>query len=362
MKVAIVIDTWFPFLGGGQINAWEISHRLAEKGVTVDIITRNSGPDHLKIAKNLKIHKLGEKSQMSNQFSRLIFLPNALRYLLKNNYDVIHLYPFLPGLLAIPLRFFKKSLILSVFGTSLGTRLNSSLIKILESFILTKIHYSSQITDSRAFLKVKNVNNVTYIPHGVDIKRFDKVKVKKFSNFTMIFVGRLHPQKNIPNLLKAFSTIIKNHPQTKLIIVGDGPERKNIVEEVKRLNLKKNVEMMGEIKGRELLNLEKSCHLFILPSLYEGLPIALFDAWASKLPVIVSKTGDCQYLVKEGINGYLISNQTSHQKIADVILKAIKNRNLEKMGVEGYKFVKQNFSWDKSAQKTLEVYKKAIYG
>jgi glycosyltransferase involved in cell wall biosynthesis len=120
--------------------------------------------------------------------------------------------------------------------------------------------------------------------------------------------------------------------------------------------LQKNIKLVGEKSGVDLIKLYKSSQIFILPSIYEGQPLTLIEAWASKLPVIVTKSGDCQYLVKDGFNGYLIKNPNDKGEIAHIIEKAISTKNLNKLGQNGYNFVKSTFSWEKSAQQTLELY------
>src|SRR3990167_10048588 len=126
MKVAVLIDTWFPFIGGGQINAWEISKRIAQKGTEVDIITRNNGQDNLKNIKNLKIVKLGPFAKPENPFSKLAYLIRAFFYIYRRDYDLVHVHAFLPGLTARLLMVFKRTpTVLTVHGTSIDTKLNN---------------------------------------------------------------------------------------------------------------------------------------------------------------------------------------------------------------------------------------------
>ena len=73
----------------------------------------------------------------------------------------------------------------------------------------------------------------------------------------------------------------------------------NTFSQFKDLKLSTNIKLLGELKGKELINKYKSSHAFILPSIYEGQPLTLLEAWAAKLPVIVTNTGDCRYLVKK---------------------------------------------------------------
>lgn len=355
MRIAVVIDTWFPFLGGGQVNAFEIGKKLADRGIRVDIITQGRQEDYSAIPENVKLIKINSKLP----FPRLIFLIRVLIFLYRNNYDLVHLYPFLPGLLAVFLKLKKIPVIFSVFGTSINTKLTTSIPRLLESLILTKIKYTAQITDSRAFLKIKNTNSPKYIPHGVEVNKFDKYIPKKYKSFTAIFVGRLHPQKNLSNLIKAFRDISHKYPKSKLIIVGSGTQQEKLAKMVESLCLT-NVEFKGLIKGEELIKIEKACHIFVLPSIYEGLPISLLEAWACKIPVIVSNTGDCPYLVCESNAGFLIQNPQNYKEISELLEKARKTKNLSQIGERGYRFVKSNFTWEKAAEKTLEVYEKAI--
>lgn len=363
MKVAVIIDTWFPLVGGGQINAWEVSRRLAKKGALVDIVTRDNGIDNLPKVKNLQIYKLGPKSKPSDTFSKIIFTLRAVIFIVKRDYDIVHVHAFLPGFSAKLLLIFKRlPVIFTVHGTTLGTTLNNSLFQWVEKFILTQIRYTAQITVSRDFLTLKNVNkNIAYIPNGVDINLFDKVKTEKFSDPTLIFVGRLHPQKNLKTLILAIEIVRKTIPNINLLIIGEGSLMNGLLDLIKEKKLQKNIKLLGRKKGRDLIRLYKSSHIFILPSIYEGQPLTLFEAWAAKLPVIVTKSGDCTFLIKDKHNGFLISNTQSVKEIANSILKAFENKNLSKIGQNGYDFTKRNFSWEKSANETLKVYRKTMH-
>lgn len=364
MKIAVIIDTWFPHIGGGQINAWEISRRLASKGLQIDIITRNNGQDNLAPIKNLQVIKLGRRADPFDNFSKLAFLTKSFLYVYWRDYDLVHAHAFLPGLAARLLMVFKSiPAIFTVHGTSISTDLLNPFSRFLEKFILNEIHYSAQITVSRDFLKIKNINkNKYYVPNGVDIDRFDNVNVSKAKQPTMIFVGRLHPQKNLTTLILAITQVKKEIPDIRLRIVGNGPQREKINKLIKQQSLESNIELLGEIGGSSLVKFYKSSHLFILPSIYEGQPLTLLEGWAAKLPVVVTKTGDCQFLVKNGHNGYLINNPHDTNEIARVINKALISKSLEKLGLNGYNLVKENFSWEKSAKSTLALYKQMLHG
>ncbi len=360
MKVAVIVDTWFPFIGGGQRSAWEISKRLAKKGVVIDLITRNNGENKLQSVKNLRIIKLGKFANPEHNFSRIIFLYKAFRYTVSNKYDLVHGHAFLSGFLLIFLKIFaKKSVIYTVHGTSLKSNLKSPFSKFIEWLLLAKTPYDYEITVSRDFLKYPNINKkVVYIPNGVDVREFDQINISKFNNPTLIFAGRLHKQKNIPALLDAFSLIIKKIPLARLLIIGSGPEEETIKSKIKELDLKTNVGVLGEKNKEELIKYYKKSHVFVLTSVYEGFPLSMLEAWAAKIPVVVPRTGECAFLVKEGANGFLISDSSNINEIAKVLEKALKFTRLKGLGENGYNLVCKNYTWDKAAEKTLEIYNK----
>ncbi|MEK7580995.1 MAG: glycosyltransferase family 4 protein [Patescibacteria group bacterium] len=358
MKVAVIIDTWFPFVGGGQINAWEISKRLAHKGQDVEIITRNCGKDSLQSIKNLKVAKLGPKSKTGNNFSKIIFIFRAFFYVHKRDFDLVHAHAFFPGITARLVTVFKGTpSIFTVHGTSLNTKLNGLASRLVENFILTKILYSAQITVSRDFYKIKNVNkNIIFIPNGAYIKNYNSNTQKE----NLLCAARLHPQKNLDNLIKAFKIIERKYPHIKLQIAGDGPQKKYLQELVKNLNLNNKVKFLGLLDKKSLNKLYSTSKLFILSSVYEGQPLTVLEAFAAKLPVVVTRTGDLPYIVKEGVNGFFISDPLNPRSIATSIIKALNNNNLGKLGNNGFNLVKNNYTWDKIGQKTYELYRQTI--
>lgn len=358
MRVAVLIDAWFPFMGGGQINAWEISKILAQGGIKIDIITRNNGKYQEIKVKNLQVIQLGKVSTVEDNISKILFALNSLFFLFKNNYDLVHAHAFFPGIIARLAMVFKGTpAVFTVHGTSINTNLNSKLSRIIEKFILTQILYSAQITVSRDFLKIKNTNkNIAYVPNGVEFQRFEKINIRKKNEPTIICVGRLHPQKNLNTLIKSIVEVKKEIPNINLLIVGEGPEEAKLRRMVKDLGLSKNIKFLGQVTGNSLIKHYKSSTIFLQPSIYEGQSLALLEAWASKLPVIVSRTGDNEYLVKEGTNGYFIKDLNDPSSIADSIKKAFSNKNINKLGQNGHALVKSSFSWEKTAIATLKVY------
>lgn len=102
--------------------------------------------------------------------------------------------------------------------------------------------------------------------------------------FTMVTCGRLSPQKNQRFLLPLVAGI----PEVHLAILGEGPERSNLEQEVARLGLGSRVSLLGEVKPEMVPNFLQCGDVFVLPSRFEGLPVALIEAMAAGLPAIGS--------------------------------------------------------------------------
>lgn len=105
-------------------------------------------------------------------------------------------------------------------------------------------------------------------------------------NFNIITMGRLSPEKNQENLIKAFSAINKKFSQAKLYILGDGDLRNELLQTIFKLDLQAAVYMLGHKENP--FDFMRQCDLFILPSIYEGQPMVLLEALTLGMPIVAS--------------------------------------------------------------------------
>ena len=203
----------------------------------------------------------------------------------------------------------------------------------LEKFLLTRIHYTRQISVTRSFLNYPNINkNISVINNGVDIRAFDKVKVKKNTKFTLLYVGRDHPTKGLEILRAAFIKAQRHYPRIQLQVVT------------------------GDLTGEQLIKAYKQAHAFVLPSLVEGQPLVLLEAWAAKLPVIATKTAGVLELAQHNQNAILVdpgSVSQLHQAI--IRLLRLSPRQRTTLALAGYRQARQ-FTWAKTASQIISVY------
>lgn len=357
-KIAIVIDTWSPFVGGGQVNCYEIAKRMSKKNFQLDVLVPNFGSDSNPEDKTLRLVRLGPRVNNFNLGGRVIFCAYAFVYILRQNYDIVHAHAFLPGFVARLGMVFKGcSGVLTVHGFSFDKPLNAWLMRFVEKVILVKTRYSYQITVSRDFLKKKNINkNIMYIGNAPTIP-FDKTKSKK--SVDLLTIARFVKQKNLLSYLEALSVLKSTEPDFKAVIVGSGPLEKKIKKIAKNLHLSRNVTLLNTSDREKLRALYKKSKLFVLPSVYEGQSLAILDSMACCTPVLVTDVGENPFLIKNKRNGFLIKYPFEAGELAFSIGSILKNKNLEKIGISGYNSIK-NYTWDYAAKKTSEVYEKNI--
>lgn len=222
----------------------------------------------------------------------------------------------------------------------------------------------------------------TPIPLGVDTSKFrpgikgsEEIR-KRFcrkDELMVLFVGRLVERKGPDFLVSAFKKVAGEVPNAKLVIVGGGPLDSGLEKQAKELRISEKVIFAGEIPNDELPNYYCAADIFVLPSIVdrngdrEGQGVVYAEAMACKTPVIGTKTGGIPDVISHGEVGLLIPmekepgwTEKDAGSLADGIIRLLKGGKLRKqMGENAYKLVQNRFSWDKIAQKYVDIFREA---
>ncbi|UCF45224.1 MAG: glycosyltransferase family 4 protein, partial [Candidatus Bathyarchaeota archaeon] len=208
---------------------------------------------------------------------------------------------------------------------------------------------------------------IRIVPNGVDLQRFKPVHSSKSikrqigidSKFCVLFVGRLIPRKGLPFLIEAAKHIVKEFKETIFVIVGNGPLKNHLMAYLRKINLSSNFLFLGDVNENALPAIYNCADVFTLPSMQEGLGIALLEAQATSTPVVAFDVGGVHEAMVDKETGLLVKPDSF--KLADAILKLLSSRPFrEKTGSKGREFVSNNFSWDICAQRMLQVYREAL--
>jgi glycosyltransferase involved in cell wall biosynthesis len=191
------------------------------------------------------------------------------------------------------------------------------------------------------------------LPMGIDILKLrNKTKlseIKKIydinSDKNLIFLGRLEKRKGINYLINATPKILRKF-NVNLFILGDGPIKKDLINQVKGLNLQNNVKFLGHTTGKKKLDFLKLADILIIPSLSEGLPVTLLEGFATKKVIIATRIAGIPDVIKHNFNGILI-NPKSENEISNSVINLFNNPKLmKKLSKNAYKTSK-DYNWKK---------------
>ena len=197
------------------------------------------------------------------------------------------------------------------------------------------------------------------IPGGIDVKLFLEdipiEAVNKKYNLSgkklILFSGKLTKYKGVKYLLQAAKQI-----DGIIGIAGDGPDRKNLEEIAKNLNLE-NVQFLGLVPHKELVELYYRADVCVVPSVWdEPLGLVVLEAMAAKTPLVVTRKGGIPLMVKDGYNGLFVRPRNA-KEIANKVNLLLNNSELsKKMGLRARQTVLEKFTWEKIALKYENMY------
>ena len=170
----------------------------------------------------------------------------------------------------------------------------------------------------------------------------------------VLLVAGFRKQKDHSTAIKAFNKIVNvlNRKDVRLTLIGDGPERKHIVNLVELYNLGEFVTLAGETT--EIDKYYKTCDLVILPTHYEGLPIALIEAMQYAKPIIATNVGGVGEIVQDGFNGNLIE-ENDFEILTEKILSYYDNNLFSELGANALKVYTDNFSYESICVKMNDI-------
>jgi glycosyltransferase involved in cell wall biosynthesis len=196
-------------------------------------------------------------------------------------------------------------------------------------------------------------NKILHIPYGVDLSNFKQIS-KNDNVFRIIFVGSLSIRKGVYYLLKAYKEL--NLKNSELLLVGP------IWDEIKPILNKFDgfYKAIGPVPQKELYKYYSNSSVFVLPSIEEGLAMVQLQAMACGLPVICTTNTGGEYVVRDGIDGFIIPIRDV-EKLKEKILYLYENPEIcKQMGQNAKERAKSGFSWEDYGNKIYENYQKIL--
>lgn len=207
-----------------------------------------------------------------------------------------------------------------------------------------------------------DLRKVRVIHNGVDIAKFTSVRNDRARLFPdagqgklVVLVGNMHTDvKGHPWLIAAAPAVVRDFPDTRFILVGDGVQRARFEKQAQELGVMQNFLFLG--RRSDIPDILASCDVAVLPSRAEGLPNAVLEYMAAGLPVIASRVGGNAELIQDGVTGILVPSENS-AALSTALLKLLAEPSLSRrLAQAGHEFTARNFSFERLVQEVDALY------
>ena len=342
MKIGVVC---YPTFGGSGVVATELGIELSKKGHEVHFITYSQPVRLDALSSNLHYHEVNVPDYPLFKYEpyELALSSKLFDVISKHKIDVLHVHYAIPHAYAAYMakKILKENgynipIITTLHGTDITLVGNNPFYKPAVTFSINKSDIvtcvsKSLMEDTREFFGIKR--EIKVIPNFIDIDKYAKKHDLCQGNMLaqddekiIVHVSNFRPLKRIIDVLKIFKKI-NQKINSKLIMVGDGPDKNKAKEFLRKNNLKNKVIFLG--KTNEVDEILCSSDLFLLPSEKESFGLAALEAMALKVPVISTNTGGLKDLNINGNSGYT-SDIGDIDSMAKNAIKILSDDSLEK--------------------------------
>ncbi len=369
MNIARVCSFFPPVVGGLEILVYEETKELVKLGNNVTVFTSDAlreGKIATKeeIVNKVKVYRLPTWCRFS--YLTLLF-PKVWWKAWTADYEVIHVSSYrqphnlciliakLRGKKAIlamhwpeypqELRPFWINKIIPLFDKTLGKWIVGAADKII-------VH--TQAEKEWVIKKFGRTKDIVVIPAGISKdylkKRNPEIFRKKhqIKGTMVLYIGRIHKSKGVQKIID----VAPRFPEVTFVIAGDGPEKRNLEEEIQKKKIK-NVKMIGRISEEEKIQAYAACDIFLHPAEFECFGITLVEAMAQGKPTLGSNVGGIPSVVGSPL---LIFNKDDLKDLEKKLKHLLENKKLrEELGRKARKKAEE-MTWDKIAQQLNKVY------
>ena len=350
MRIGIVC---YPTFGGSGVLATELGKALADEGHQVHFITYRQPVRLTVYHANIFYHEVSVPTYPLFDYPPYeIALAGAMVDTVeKYDLDLLHVHYAIPHASAA---YMAKQIIKSTTGRNIPfvTTLHGTDItlvgrdKTYEPVVTFSINESDAITAVSKNLKEETYKNfsihkeIEVIYNFVDVSRFNKKPFDAFkkviaSNNEKIFVhaSNFRKVKRVEDVVKIFAEVQKQIP-SKLLMVGDGPERHICEELTSELNIADHVRFVG--KQEQIEDILAVCDIFLLPSEYESFGLAALEAMAAKSVVICSNAGGLPEIIEQNVSGFM-ANVGDVKTMSNFAIHILNNKSeMEAMKLAAY--------------------------
>lgn len=352
--------TW---AGGGEIYIFEQASRWVEMGHEVTVFC---GQD---IEKNLPSFEIIDGIKIYRKGGRYTLYLWAIWHYLKSFrgkvdivIDVENGIPFFTPLFCwVP----KVCYVYHIHGKQFFYEIPAPLNYIgytIEKFIFPLLYRHLPIiaiseTTKKQLIKIGfKKDNITVVYCGMnELNKLSKTPVRKFSNPTLLYLGRIKKYKRVDLLVNMFQKIVEKVPKARLIIAGWGTEAANLADLIMKNPLRKKISLAGPVSNKDKKILLSKSWIFVNPSIGEGWSIAVIEANLYGTPAVAFDVPGLSESIQDEKTGLLAKD---NDDLVEKICEILKNKNLREKLTENSVRLAHNFNWGRCSKESLHILKK----
>ncbi|MCM8782814.1 MAG: glycosyltransferase family 4 protein [Candidatus Omnitrophica bacterium] len=348
-------------LGGAQKQLLELIRNLDKEKYRVHLFTAKKALliKEAESIKDLALIKSRYLERTINPFKDTLAFIELYFFIRKNRFQIVHTHSSKAGILGRLAAKVAgvKNIIHTVHGWSFHRYQNKIIYRLflylerMTALFTTKIIVVSNYDREKGLeYKIGTPDKYVLINYGIDYSEFkrkpnlelkDQLRINRASP-VIGMIACFKPQKGIFDFVKVAQRVSFSFPEVRFILVGDGVLRAKIEKFIQKLNLEKRIILLGW--RRDIPNILSIIDVFVLTSLWEGMPISVLEAKVSEKPVVVTDTGGVSEIIKDSIDGFLVPCGNI-DLISEKILILLKDKELrESMGKKAWVSLNHKFS------------------
>ncbi|TEB13117.1 1,4-alpha-glucan branching protein domain-containing protein [Pelotomaculum propionicicum] len=371
-------------VGGLARHVYDLSRALARLGENVHVVTCPAAvASDYELVEGVHVHRVSQSGLTETDFMKWVQQLNRSMEILACSLmdheacDLIHAHDWLVEEAATALsRSYRLPLVATIHATEYGRNrgihndlqrrihnLEDRLANAAATVICCSNYMAEEITGLFGVARKKThsiPNGVDPASLGVPRQLLPGEKEARGGDKTILFIGRLVPEKGVQVLLEALLHLLPQMPDVKLLVGGTGPYEGFLKDKANNPLLKDKVEFLGFVNEDQRNQHLKQSDVAVFPSLYEPFGIVALEAMAAQIPVIVSDTGGLSEVVSHGIDGYKVP-PGNPGLLAYYIREVLVNPGLARdLTRRAWKKVLTVYDWQSIALDTLDVYREAL--
>lgn len=300
--------------------------------------------------------------------------PRVFYEIVKNNYDIVdtlETYTYSSLQSAVARKLNKSKLVVTNFENIPWPWRRYVFTRKIIMSLADAIVVHSRTAEKKLLIEGYDPKRIHLIPCAINVKKLQPKRTSylkkklELSGPIVLYLGRVSNEKGLLYLLYAFPIVLKEIPDAKLVIIGQGPERQNLIELSRKLNISKSVVMPGPISHSKIQEAFALAEIFVLPSIptaswREQFGYVLIEGMSCGKPVVASRTGAIPEIVDDGITGLLVQPKDVtglSQAILSLLLNPSKARE---MGANARKKAEEIYSDKVVAKSLVKLYKNIL--